>query len=200
MYCASCSGLPISELELATSAYVLCAIIMYSLWWYKPFGVEHVTLVRDYRQPNFVKIPDRRLVPKREKNLNGYFLSALIGPDKHHNRSFYTHIAFYTVATIFSGIHVVAWNWDFPSPVIRKLWRVSSLVATLVGLYSLLQSLVFGRLGWGVWRERMFISIDMLLIILYCGSRLVLVVLILYSFRSMPVGVYETVDWTTYFP
>jgi hypothetical protein len=33
-------GLPITQLELATMAFVVCALIMYLLWWAKPFGVE----------------------------------------------------------------------------------------------------------------------------------------------------------------
>lgn len=33
-------GLPITQLELATMAFVVCALIMYLLWWHTPFGVE----------------------------------------------------------------------------------------------------------------------------------------------------------------
>jgi hypothetical protein len=33
-------GLPITQLELATMAFVVCALTMYLLWWHKPFGVE----------------------------------------------------------------------------------------------------------------------------------------------------------------
>lgn len=33
-------GLPITQLELSTIDFVICALIMYLLWWEKPFGVE----------------------------------------------------------------------------------------------------------------------------------------------------------------
>lgn len=177
---------------------------MYSLWWYKPFEVEHVTLVRDGTEPDVPEIhastPDGERW-KRVRNMKQDFLSVVFEP-LDNQIQLYTYSVFYAAATIFSGIHVVAWNWDFPSPVARILWRVFSLAATFVGLYSLLQSLVL------MWREtfpgnlasNMILWVDVFLVLLYCGSRLGLVVLILYSFRSMPVGVYETVDWTTYFP
>ena len=38
-------GLPITELELATMAFVVCSLIMYILWWHKPFDVEHKTVI-----------------------------------------------------------------------------------------------------------------------------------------------------------
>jgi hypothetical protein len=38
-------GLPITQLELATIAFVVCALIMYILWWNKPFGVERRTTI-----------------------------------------------------------------------------------------------------------------------------------------------------------
>lgn len=38
-------GLPITQLELATMALVVCALIMYASWWNKPFGVERMVIV-----------------------------------------------------------------------------------------------------------------------------------------------------------
>jgi hypothetical protein len=38
-------GLPITQLELATIALVFCALIMYALWWNKPFGVERAATI-----------------------------------------------------------------------------------------------------------------------------------------------------------
>ena len=38
-------GLPITQLELATIALVFCALLMYALWWNKPFGVERTVAI-----------------------------------------------------------------------------------------------------------------------------------------------------------
>ncbi|OCL05727.1 hypothetical protein AOQ84DRAFT_298369 [Glonium stellatum] len=32
-------------------------------------------------------------------------------------------------AVIFSAIHISAWNWEFPSPIVRPLWRIFALLA-----------------------------------------------------------------------
>ncbi|KAE8453649.1 hypothetical protein EG329_009160 [Mollisiaceae sp. DMI_Dod_QoI] len=39
------AGLPITQLELATIAFVVCGILMYLLWWHKPFGVDRRSLI-----------------------------------------------------------------------------------------------------------------------------------------------------------
>ncbi len=35
------SALAITQLELATMGFVGCALVLYILWWHKPFDVEH---------------------------------------------------------------------------------------------------------------------------------------------------------------
>ncbi|KAK5652049.1 hypothetical protein OQA88_10952 [Cercophora sp. LCS_1] len=44
-------GLAISELELITMAFVICAFVMYCFWWNKPFNVERRILVFTTSQP-----------------------------------------------------------------------------------------------------------------------------------------------------
>ncbi|CZR61196.1 uncharacterized protein PAC_11092 [Phialocephala subalpina] len=39
------TGLPITQLELATIVFVICGTLMYLLWWNKPFGTERRELV-----------------------------------------------------------------------------------------------------------------------------------------------------------
>ncbi|PMD53100.1 uncharacterized protein K444DRAFT_572716, partial [Hyaloscypha bicolor E] len=39
------SGLSLSQLELATMAYIIPAAVIYGFWLEKPFGVEHVTTI-----------------------------------------------------------------------------------------------------------------------------------------------------------
>lgn len=38
-------GRPVSELEVTTCSYVVCALITYAFWWKKPYGVQtHIDL------------------------------------------------------------------------------------------------------------------------------------------------------------
>ena len=39
--------MPISLLELNTLGHAICMLLIYSLWWNKPFGVDYPTIVKD---------------------------------------------------------------------------------------------------------------------------------------------------------
>ena len=115
-------------------------------------------------------------------------------------------LTLYAAGTLFSAFHIGAWNWEFPSPISRTLWRAFAVTATGAGPFSVLLIIFYptpivlwiykSRLFWG----NLFIGILILIGVIYIISRLALLVLIFYCFSSMPVGVYETVDWTKFLP
>jgi hypothetical protein len=158
--------LPITQLELATMAFVACALLMYILWWNKPFGVERrVTLIDRAVTESHVAELDLRLAsengsartqlaahlrmrlfcgflnhcPIREivlDTLDIYitWVRKVLGGKPRHNcrrlrmaeitqrREVITGMTFYTACTLFSGFHIAAWNWEFPSSLIRITW------------------------------------------------------------------------------
>jgi hypothetical protein len=79
------AGLPTTQLELATIAFVVCALIMYMLWWNKPFGVEpRRTIVaimnQDSRKSKLVKALAKRIEPRTRYStptLEGYIREEL---------------------------------------------------------------------------------------------------------------------------
>ncbi|PMD39370.1 hypothetical protein L207DRAFT_459969 [Hyaloscypha variabilis F] len=230
-------GLPITQLELATMAFVVCALIMYMLWWHKPFGVDRRTVLTSSTYNwNREKTKLLRLSPVLRKthtpDLTGevlldiyfglykfaivtlkeiaYGFSGMVGhifgrenltsPPEDETRS----ITFYAAGTLFSAFHIGAWNWEFPSSVIRTLWRTFALAATgtgpaaifLIVFYLFILKPKFpGDFVGGVMAILMF-----LLALIYIISRLALIGLIFYCFSSMPAEVYETVDWTKFLP
>jgi hypothetical protein len=121
------SGLPLSQLELATMAYIVPAAVMYGFWLEKPFGVEHVTIVPCDKD----KFPTR-FDPWTKKSLFGGAVEDVLAISR---KSWKQNVAFYTVATLFSAVHIGAWNWEFPSPVTRLLWRIFGVLATAAGPY-----------------------------------------------------------------
>jgi len=219
-------GLPITELELATMAYVLCAVTMYGLWWYKPFGVEHVTVVQGQLPAIDIKSASPQNPSEYWEQLvnfptivpwfraGDFEFNDLIdiltawGDDCMETK----RVAFilYLVATVFSTLHLAAWNWSFSAQGVRTLWRVFGLVATASALFCLVCPAMVELFR----SRRVFIvsalvekvieyaySLSYLLVGLgYIASRVGLIVLIIYSFKSMPAGVYDTVDWTKYIP
>lgn len=110
-------------------------------------------------------------------------------------------LALYATGTLFSALHLAAWNWEFPSSTVRELWRIFAITTTGTGPATILVVSV------GVVVEKFYTNTDMfvsivfyIFIFAYAASRIGLVVLILYCFSSMPAGVYETVNWLQFLP
>ncbi len=196
-------GLAITELELSTGAFVLCAFIMYLLWWEKPFDMERRIVVTGNTpcgQPAcepIDRVGEWDLLDIDE----GIYIQAF-------KDTGFTNFKYFSdildsifvggVGAAFSAVHLVAWNWDFPSPLIRILWRAFALTAVVTSislcLFLLLtktdQPFIQGVVGLGGGG----------CVLLYCASRLAILVLTLYCFSSMPASVYDQVDWVGFLP
>lgn len=186
-------------------AYILCAIVMYGFWWHKPFGVEHVTVLPVPETAPPVRLADVQFPWQRKAEFTSTALEDYIVAEWVRDKErIFKQAMFYSFATVFSAIHVAAWNWDFCSPIVRDLWRAFSVATTAAGplLIVLTSAWVFCRSMY--WDHRFvdyaFRGLSFGLFGLYCASRLGLVVLVFYSFSEMPAGVYQTVDWTSYIP
>ncbi|KAH7350829.1 hypothetical protein BKA65DRAFT_499089 [Rhexocercosporidium sp. MPI-PUGE-AT-0058] len=199
------SGLPISEFELATIAYVVCAIVIYGLWWCKPFDVEHVTVMQS--QKSILRKPWKKRPEINQNNL--FYLLFFSFEEKVRKESLRTIIV-NSVATLFSAIHLVAWNWEFSQPVSRTLWRSFGITSTASGPLILgitLSTTYFDSFALNInptlferlYKSFMAISLIVILV-LYTISRIGLIVLVFYTFSSLPAAVYETIEWTAYLP
>ncbi|KUJ20689.1 uncharacterized protein LY89DRAFT_730707 [Mollisia scopiformis] len=160
-------GLPITQLELATIAFVFCGLVMYGLWWNKPYGVERRELVvgttnvnpscmhgsvvllpnQIYHYPyNQVSHQDFRTTRTEQPPFFAYIdlstndlslkmaaaaLAYLRGSKpKSLGTEIGSQIAFYLAGTLFSALHILAWNWEFPNTDIKIAWRVFAVTAT----------------------------------------------------------------------
>lgn len=207
------AGLPVSELELVTTAYVLCAIVMYGFWWYKPFDVEHVTILQlqnpdpgliersPWRRRHEIDIHSAKNVFWVDNVWMRYPVRRGVLVSKRPSLELKS-ILVYSVTTVFSAIHLVAWNWDFPSPVSRMLWRIFGLSTTAAGL--LIPGVTFLYLRWRFpsvsHMGDVVVTLFVLVVFPYIVSRLGLTVLVFYTFCSLPKGAYATIDWATYLP
>lgn len=203
-------------------AFIVCALVMYTLWWDKPYDVEHTTtiIVHDIsigegaEQP---RLPFEYGDRVADLSLDMFFSilgttmsSILLGAAdfKDEWRKVIQSLAFYGTATVFSAFHIAAWNWEFPSSTVRTLWRSFGVAATSTGPLTLLPFLVLGliepspRGKYSIVRVVIGLMFSFMysFMLVYVISRLALIVLIFYCFSSMPAGVYETVDWTKFLP
>ena len=243
-------------------AFVVCALIMYLLWWHKPFGVESrasVTVITCKENVTRAVTDSPRLVSPYS-GLGGRSQRVLIQkinfdqvePDNtQENQEFYQAdltwdnffeifindfskttliefrkalgimmrnvfgnpdfakpprektktIVFYATGTLFSALHIAAWNWEFPSSAVRELWRIFAITAAGTGPVIILITIAVSILDMPKHTDNfVIILLFFFLPFVYAASRMGLMVLIFYCFSSMPAGVYETVNWVQFLP
>jgi len=108
------------------------------------------------------------------------------------------------LGSIFSAIHISAWNWSFPTPAERMLWRICSTGTTVSCVSIGILLLISAQLGH---RQRFpprigpFIGAWLVFFIgVYLVGRLIIIIQMFACFRKSPAGLYETVDWSAYLP
>jgi hypothetical protein len=133
--------LPCSQLEILTLAFAACAVPTYAALWYKPKDVDtpvyieahaggyeslRSTLWRNIGLDSFISdtfdVRSHRVLEDRISN-DSYQRS-----DKAKVQSVTIWLAIATL--VFGGIHIAAWNFDFPTPAERILWRVCSILSS----------------------------------------------------------------------
>ncbi|KAK1756431.1 hypothetical protein QBC47DRAFT_186084 [Echria macrotheca] len=147
--------LSISLLELSVFAFAACAVVVYVLYWNKPKQVNTATTVHVYQD----EIPAavlHRFQPassivwrtfigssahRRATKFRGQPIGTLSYSEHYESRS--TTLMLLLLGTVlFGGIHVAGWNFSFPTPQERILWRCASVYTTAVFLLVLLAEIV----------------------------------------------------------
>ena len=198
-------GLPLTELELMTFAFIVAAVVMYGFWWHKPFDVQRATmLVCPHERASEIR---SRLIIRENSKTRKQWRQANLKPVNcvymlvYALESFSTAgtvagVVFATIGAAVSGLHIAAWNWDFPAYTIRILWRVFSVAATCC-FPAILFSVALTPM---IVHMFPFLVLSLPIVAVYMISRLSLIFLAFYCFLSMPAAVYETVNWNTIFP
>ena len=110
----------------------------------------------------------------------------------------------------FSLLHLVAWNFDFPTSMEMHLWRWTCVAMTLIlGTYCAIEAIsivVEGYTTTGLttmkgyklrWPTSLFFLVPGFL---YMCGRVITIVEIIISLRLLPAGCYENVRWTQFLP
>jgi hypothetical protein len=107
------------------------------------------------------------------------------------------------VATIFGGIHCIAWSLHFPSLQERLAWRISA--ASIAGLpipffvLALLSSVLEDHFEfWWDWAIEHIVIPG--LTVLYVIARIVLLVLPCIALRALPPAALVEIRWAAFFP
>lgn len=223
--CRVAQGYSISLLELATLAFIFCAFIMHIFWWNKPFDIEsrriiiaippnpedttgQKTLFMDDLTASDDELFQKRIQDLSEDGFIDLVLETLQFADPNRELQPFAYyvpsISLYIASTTFLAIHLSAWNWEFPSVVVRSLWRWLN-VGTLV--VSFIPMLTATNAFWDTGSQFMNDFLDMASIVAvfisgptYILSRLVVLGLTFYCLSSMPERAYDSLDWLAWVP
>ncbi|THU96279.1 hypothetical protein K435DRAFT_633715, partial [Dendrothele bispora CBS 962.96] len=111
-------------------------------------------------------------------------------------------VAVFSLATVFGVIHCLPWNYQFPTHQEQILWRVCALLVTALPITFILViddiRNVIKSLPYPLrWFFAMFVLVSP---IIYIAARIILLILALIEFRSLPPSAYQTVQWSTFIP
>ncbi|KAF2819771.1 hypothetical protein CC86DRAFT_362044 [Ophiobolus disseminans] len=195
--------LPLSTLETSTLAYLPCAILIYYLWWNKPYEAN---------------IPTRiNIAPRGTYTIKTTTGSSEMTPEA----SFKSETHYFLTIGVFivvGAIHLAAWNSGFATPLERIAWRVCSLVimvsmpALWIGNRVVIRTIqcqwTIKSHSWDdldnkhglLWLKRPWVGICTILPVLYGLARLYLVAEVFVGLRAAPKGIYKTPEWTDFIP
>ncbi|KAG2369196.1 hypothetical protein BDR07DRAFT_1199514, partial [Suillus spraguei] len=100
---------------------------------------------------------------------------------------------------IFGGIHCVAWNFTFPSHQEQLLWRISAVAITCAPLV-VFHAWMAVRQAKRYFPKYILYIIYITYITLYFTVRVVLLVLMFTTLRSLSPDAYKAVLWTSLVP
>ncbi|UKZ84358.1 uncharacterized protein TrAFT101_000268 [Trichoderma asperellum] len=127
---------PFAPLELSTVAFSATAIILYFVEWDKPKDINTPVYVkaakRSVSEEAFTEIVNEAPFPYMQQRFwqyKHYYMPTIAfhetdGDLKHIDRQSLV-VAMITVIS-FGGIHLLAWNLQFPTPVEGLLWKISA--------------------------------------------------------------------------
>jgi hypothetical protein len=207
-------SLPITQLEIAVVAFSACAIIMYGLSWNKPKGVAVPQTLLSFPgeiPPEYNDI----LYAGGSKFLGSSIMLDIFGLDGSNARlglpvpndvsalttsselEGYNGLGLLIACSIFGGIHLAAWNFDFPTRIELMLWRATSLYCTsymFIFFMSLVPFILVNKE-----ESRPARMLKLLWSSLYVIARLFLLVEIFRTLLFLEPDAYRT-DWTKDIP
>ena len=133
-------GIPSTQLEIATVAYAACALILYVIEFYKPmdllvpFIVDASACTTEEAFRSIAAAAPKPILGWRAEHRSCYTTT---NGSMHQTGKPISFVylamdcALIAVATMFGCIHLVAWNYDFPTDIEQLLWRIATVASTL---------------------------------------------------------------------
>jgi hypothetical protein len=209
--------LDISLLEVATSAYVVLALVAYWAWLRKPYNIQksrHIPLPFHIDGDIYSSAePTRDAGPTRDYNPPWFrFDFAFLHMDSAANGNGWK-VPFLAMSFfLFGGIHAAAWKYSFPTRFEMWMWRGSALILIGAAGYFMIEYTLTHQQDFEDAIARRYLTSRsgpwyriihpwfpyIVLVAWYVAARLFILVEIFISLRSAPVGIYKDLDWSRY--
>ncbi|KAH8812184.1 hypothetical protein F5884DRAFT_820164 [Xylogone sp. PMI_703] len=221
-------SLAISQLEISVIAFAVCAIILYVVNWEKPKGVQLPITIISYPGPF---PPQTMEIVEKDRNQNMNFLKILIwivggiftfsditkkrlGKHIPNAYNYETPLiskwfdlsksdifGLLLSTTVFSAVHIAAWNFAFPTHGESLLWKIAAVLCTAVGLVCIGVILLAYLVG-SIWEDFAYVLAGLSLVLLTAGYIIYRLFLIVETFRCLfflPPSAYVA-TWATNLP
>jgi hypothetical protein len=202
--------LAISQLELAVIAFAACAVVIYLLYWSKPKSASATITILRYQDQipkdvlKLIKDPTVRIGSIFLQDINerlrrgSRIQNDAMEEEEDNENGWVVTLALTLGAALFGGIHIGAWNFDFPSRIELIFWRCASVYSAAYGPGLLVYGIV---IDWffGENKEKINKIFVPLLTFLYIIARLYLLIDIFRTLCFLPPGAY-TATWATNIP
>lgn len=195
-------GLPFTTLEIGIIPMVACTFLTYFIWWGKPLDLETTTIIMaptitedfvlNYKpQHRMSMLPDYS--GQRIPNELSYDYWYDYKDQKHYTTDM-KDLVLTVLGVPFCAFHIVACNFCFPTYTEMIMWRVCALCAVGSLVLGLLITIFPCKNTWCM--DTLTDSLGGIHIL----SRLFILVEAFIGLRSLPPGVFETVNWSLYIP
>ena len=247
--------LPTTTLELATIGLIVCTFVTNYQWRFKPRGYQEPVEIKMEKGIGEVLIQAGHLArhPYTRTPLDfvdEHFPSWLTRIEPHLRWKIFSpperpiprftnerlptivddsqdSIILVIVVMIYSCIHFVAWDFNFPTAAERMLWRVNCIIMVSTATIFFASEFYHLRLryrAWRRWKMKLFpgraiplsllpphpeevefsptwqVVIMLVVTLLYTLARTYIAIECLVSLRSLPAHAFDTVNWSKYIP
>jgi len=174
-------GLPVTTFELFTLGTVICAIFTYCACLNKPF---------DVRTP--LAVQSETILPASISTISrvGFMKDQMPG-----DQPWWLNMQCVFIIFAFGGMHLLGWKFYSKTTLELWMWRASSLGCLMLPLFIFF-IVEFFPIKMKMLEDFAFYP----LVILYVLCRLYMFIEMFVGLRAVPVGVYQTPQWSQYFP
>jgi hypothetical protein len=190
--------LPTTQLEVVTLAFAVTSIVTYALFYSRPKDVQTVREVYAIRYPTPAELS--QLATMGPECMSGTRSAISMSNTSAHSGTADDYIYCATaILIVFGGMHLLAWNYEFPTQIERRLWQASAIV-TLATFPLILLAGVITKTPWfAPHSNEMFAFSVIVFTVIFVAARLFILVEVVRSLAFQPPETFRT-TWAANVP